>query len=325
MEHLNWTKEELLAYGNLLEKKEIPTDLNKYKIYVHDFQVINNLLKKFGKNKKFGLSYKNPFKPFYIKLSGKELKSFISNNLFIERVPYTFLNPKTNEEQMQKLFIKFLKGFDIELYYTYISLISKKQISINNINDNNGNVQHLITFNKFFVTIKNNNFKYFSLIHEMGHIKQFELCDKNFDYLENLYKSLFVEVYSKYLELKWSEFLKEEDYIEISLKWREDFFTALSIYSERMLSFYSSKTPLITNKSHFIINFIGYLLAIGFKDKSNTELQKINKIICLNDNTSVISKINKIISKEEINNNLNDFFIQYKQDFYKQKQLKKYL
>lgn len=329
MKNSNWDRNELLNYGKVLESKKIPKDLNKYKIIAHDFQVINNLLNSIDEKKKFGINYTNPFKPFYININSNEIKSMIKlEYLFIERIPYTFSKIKStdlNDEKLKMLFIKFLKNFDYELYDIYINLLKDKHICINNNIRENGNIQQLITFNKYFINIKNDSFKYFNLIHEMGHIKQFRICNDDINKLEKLYKSLFVEIYSKYLELKWFEYLKKEGYTDISLKWEEDFLTALSIYSERMLIFYNSCNTFEINKNHFLINFIGYRFSIALKNKNNLDLENINNIICTNDNFNSFNKINKILDEKEMYDVIKDFVSNYKEEFYKQKQLKKYL
>lgn len=321
-----WSKDELLNYGKILESKEVPNDLNKYKIIVHDFQVINNLLNSIGEKKRFGISYTNPFKSFRINIDSKEVKDIVKlNYLFMEKIPYTILNLKSDDEKIKLLFIDFLKDLNCELYDIYENLLKDKHICVGNNMKENGSVQQLITFNKYFVNIKNNNFKYFNLIHEMGHIKQFRLCNKDINKLEKLYNSLFLEVYPKYLELQWLEYLKKEGYLNIGLKWEEEFLTALSIYSERMLVFYNNYNIFEINKNHFLINFIGYRFAIGLKDKNNFDIESINNIICTNDNFDSFNKIDKIIKEKEMCENLKDFVSNYKKEFYKQKQLKKYL
>jgi len=324
MKKIEVYREKIFDCAKILEQRLIPNDISEYKIMFHDFSVINDLLRQLGKTNRFGVCYKNPFKKYIFEVSKDELDNIVFDKLYLPSIPYTIFSPKVDEKKLEIIFCEFLKNTDIDLYNIYINLLSENMFFYCKKKQQFGCVQYLINFNKFFVNIKNNKFKHFTLIHELGHIKQIKLCEQNINSLDNLYKSLFTEVYSKYVEIKWCEYLKKQGYMNIGLKWEENFLTCFSIYCEKIIDLYKNKSKtILVHQEHFLKNYIGYLLAVYLKDIDFKELDKLNKSIVSKDNETMVPSINKELFKEDIIDSIKKYYSEYCDDFKKQKVLKK--
>lgn len=318
-----WNKEELLNFANILERKKIPMPLEEYKVIMHDIVVINQLLKSIKNDKKIGTGYPNPFVRDGIIINRDKILDLVPRNLILNyRIPYFFRSKKINEAIERQLFLEFLSEIDYELLEIFDKLIFDNSISLN-CTEGEGYVQQLIKFDKFYVSLRDDRWKSFTLVHEIGHIKQLKKCT-NMDEIENLHLSLFIETYSKYLELKWAEFLCTKGYNKIGLRIKEEIINNIYIYTER---FYDYMSEDIDNKKvfygNFIINYISYLLSIYFLDKPYEEILKLNNLIISKNNYEVLTLLNKQINKKIIQINFDEFVLNYRNEIYKEKTKKK--
>lgn len=313
VKNYNFNKEELLNHYNLLKKVDNIQDLNKSKVFIHDMFVIQSLLKEFNVNIKFDTNYSNFFN-FDLNIDINKIYNFFL-------IPYMsikkrYINIKKIEKINDDIIKSFLSNYDVELLNIYNEIIENKKVIIHNKSISaTGYVQNLLLFNKFYIFIKKNDFMHITLVHEIAHIKQIKLCKNNIDKIENLYSSLFIEMYPKYLELKFIKYLSDNNYHNIVLKWQQEFFNNLSIYIENI---HSCLDKNIINL-RLIKNYISSLLAINFINLDDSIMLDLNKFICINDNEKSFEYIKKISNKTSIKNNLNNYLKEYIDDLSKYK------
>lgn len=306
----NWDKEELLNYYNYLCKCERPENPTYYKMLVHDLEVTKELLKELGIKPKINKTYFNPF-VFENNLDKVKLYNLFPLTHILPKV--NFYNKKIeiiNDDAFEEMLEVFLSEFDNNLYNNYKKLVKENLIFLSRKKINiNGYVQNLCIFNKTYMYLKNDKFKYITLVHELGHMEQFKLCENNINIIENLYRTNFIEFYSKYLELKFINFLENNNYKLFALKWKSSFLLYNTLYSEILAS--------NLNDNKILKNYIANLLAFTFLEEDKKIVTEINNYICYNNDDSILKYLETLTNKTKISKKTLEFYNKFNRELRK--------
>lgn len=280
---MNLFKEELEKDLIEIDKKlELETDINGIKQLLKDKEYILNAIYP----KKF-----NVFSKYMNKENKEEMLKVIESSQIYFR-PLKNVRYSKRNTQIFNLITKFLDEDNFNLKNTYQKIINYNGIKyLDNSDSYYGSTTYITSLNKNYIQISKtkNVFEHTTLVHELGHAKINFIGNK---YSVNKKESIYGEAYSIFLELVFSEFLKNNNLLKESYEIKYFIFKQINDFSSELnheyydYLEYSDEQNL--NKFVFEFKYMYFknmLLALQFyyMYKTNTDLT-IKKITYFIDN-----------------------------------------